>query len=188
MEMPVALTKAVVLLSSSKLPYSLSFRSVSSGHVSRLIALRTDSELAHFHSTFASVTRDNSMFCTPKQTCVVQPGECEWLLVSDVTTRVKWRCLHYFRRGELVKARNEVSGADRSLAFTRRWRMCSSVFRSTRSRSFVLMRTFFFFFSFVDRQNIYSCKSDLFANFSAGYIFFCALWMWMFLSFYFSQL
>ena len=36
--MPVALTKAAVLLSSSRLPYSLSVRSVGSGHVSRLIA------------------------------------------------------------------------------------------------------------------------------------------------------
>ena len=33
----------------------------------------------------------------------------------------------------------------------------------------------FFYFSFVDRQNTYSCKSDLFANFSAVYIFPCTL-------------
>ena len=32
-----------------------------------------------------------------------------------------------------------------------------------------------FSFSFVDRQNTYSCKSDLFANFSAVYIFPCTL-------------
>ena len=38
MEMPVALTKAAVLLSSPRLPYSLSLRSVGSGHVSPLIA------------------------------------------------------------------------------------------------------------------------------------------------------
>ena len=33
----------------------------------------------------------------------------------------------------------------------------------------------FFSFSFVDRQNTYSCKSDLFANFSAVYILPCTL-------------
>ena len=33
----------------------------------------------------------------------------------------------------------------------------------------------FFLFSFVDRQNTYSCKSGLFANFSAVYIFPCTL-------------
>ena len=38
MKMPVVLTKAAVLLSSSKLPYSLSLSSVGSGHMSRLIA------------------------------------------------------------------------------------------------------------------------------------------------------
>ena len=38
MEMPVALTKTAVRLSSSRLPYSLSLRSLRSGHVSRLIA------------------------------------------------------------------------------------------------------------------------------------------------------
>ena len=35
--------------------------------------------------------------------------------------------------------------------------------------------SFFFFFFFFDRQNTYSCKSDLFANFSAVYIFPCTL-------------
>ena len=33
----------------------------------------------------------------------------------------------------------------------------------------------FFSFSFVDRQNTYSCKSDLFANFNAVDIFLCTL-------------
>ena len=33
----------------------------------------------------------------------------------------------------------------------------------------------FFSFSFVDRQNTYGCKSDLFANFGAFYIFPCTL-------------
>ena len=33
----------------------------------------------------------------------------------------------------------------------------------------------FFSLSFVDRQNTYSCNSDLFANFSAVYIFPCSL-------------
>ena len=107
------------------------------------------------------------------QRCVAQPGKREWMLGSDVTTQVKWCCLHYFQWQKLVNARWKVSGAERSLAFKRRWRMCSSVFRTNRSWSFVLMQTFSF--SFLDRQNTYSCKSDLFANFSAVYIFPCTL-------------
>ena len=38
MEMPVVLTKVAVLLSSSRLPHSLSLSGVGSGHMSRLIA------------------------------------------------------------------------------------------------------------------------------------------------------
>ena len=66
--------------------------------------------------------------------------------------------------------------------------MCFSDFRTSRSRSFVFMQTFsvFFFCVFVclfvfvvvvvvDRQNTYSCKSDLFVNFCAVYVFPCTL-------------
>ena len=69
----------------------------------------------------------------------------------------------------VTKARSNARGAGRSLAFKTRWRMCFSGFGTSRSRSFVFMQTF----SLVDRQNTYSCKNDLLANFSVVYIFPC---------------
>ena len=74
----------------------------------------------------------------------------------------------------MTKVRSNAREAGRSLAFKTRWWMCFSGFRTSHSRSFVFMQTFFSF-SFVDRQNTYSCKSDLFANFSAVYTFPCTL-------------
>ena len=73
----------------------------------------------------------------------------------------------------VMKAKSNAREAERSLAFKTRRRMCFSGFRTSRSGSF--FHANFFSFSFVDRQNTYSCKSDLFANFSAVYIFPCTL-------------
>ena len=85
---------------------------------------------------------------------------------------VTWSGVAYTTSG--FKARSNARWRGRSLAFKTRWRMCFSGFRTSRSPSFVFMKTFSFFF-FFDRQNTYSCKSDLFANFSAVYIFPCTL-------------
>ena len=46
---------------------------------------------------------------------------------------------------------------------------------SYKSFTIICFRANFFSFSFVDRQNTYSCKNDLFANFSVVYIFSCTL-------------
>ena len=46
---------------------------------------------------------------------------------------------------------------------------------SYNSFTIICSRANFFSSSFVDRQNTYSCKSDLLANFSEVYIFFHAL-------------
>ena len=83
-----------------------------------------------------------------------------------------WSGVAYTTSGS--KARSHARWRGRSLTFKTRWRMCFSGFRTSRSPSFVFMKTFSLFF-FFDRQNTYSCKSDLFANFSAVYIFPCTL-------------
>ena len=60
---------------------------------------------------------------------------------------------------------------------------------SYKSFTIICFHANFFSFSFVDKQNTYSCKSDLFTNLkknSVQFIFFHALWMAIFLSFYFS--
>ena len=55
-------------------------------------------------------------------------------------------------------------------------KMADVFFRlSYKSFMIICFHANFFSFSFVDRQNTYSCKSDLFANFSAVYIFPCTL-------------
>ena len=46
---------------------------------------------------------------------------------------------------------------------------------SLKSFTIICLHADFFSFSFVDRQNTYSYKSDLFANFRAVYIFPCTL-------------
>ena len=53
----------------------------------------------------------------------------------------------------------------------------ADVFFRLSYKSFMIMcfHANFFSFSFVDRQNTDSCESDLFANFSAVYIFPCTL-------------
>ena len=114
------------------------------------------------------------------QRCVTQPGECEWMLRSDVTKQVKWCCLHYFRRWKLVNAMWKASGADRSLAFQRRWRMCFSIFRTTCSRSFVLMQTFSLLILLTDKTR--TAIKEIYFLISVH-----ALWMAIFLSVYFSQ-
>ena len=58
------------------------------------------------------------------------------------------------------KARSNARWRGRSLAFKTRWRMCFSY----KSFTFICFYANFSSFSFVDRQNTYSCKSDLFAN------------------------
>ena len=55
-------------------------------------------------------------------------------------------------------------------------KMADVFFRlSYKSFTIICFHANFFSFSFVDRQNAYSCKSDLFANFSAVHIFPCTL-------------
>ena len=119
------------------------------------------------------------------QRCVAQPSECEWMLGSDVTTRVKWSCLHYFRRGLLVNARRIASEVERSLAFKTRWRMCFSVFRTTCSWSFLLMQTFSLFLLLTGKTH--AAVKVIYLLISVQFIFSHALWMAIFLSFYFSQ-
>ena len=58
------------------------------------------------------------------------------------------------------KARSNARWRWRSLAFKTRWRMCFSY----KSFTFICFHANFSSFSFADRQNTYSCKSDLFAN------------------------
>ena len=47
-----------------------------------------------------------------------------------------------------------------NLSAVKRWRMCFSY----KSFTFICFHANFSSFSFVDRQNTYSCKSDLFAT------------------------
>ena len=54
--------------------------------------------------------------------------------------------------------------------------MADVLFRlSFNSFTIICSHADFFSFPFIDRQNTYSCKSDLFAGFSAVYIFPCTL-------------
>ena len=69
-----------------------------------------------------------------------------------------WSGVAYTTSGS--KARLNARWRGRSLAFNTRWRMCFSY----KSFTFICFHANFSSFSFVDRQNTYSCKSDLFAN------------------------
>ena len=69
-----------------------------------------------------------------------------------------WSGVAYTTSGS--KARSNARWPGRSLAFKTRWRMCFSY----KSFTFICFHANFSSFSFVDRQNTYSCKSDLFAN------------------------
>ena len=69
-----------------------------------------------------------------------------------------WSSVAYTTSGS--KAMSNARWPGRSLAFKTRWRMCFSY----KSLTFICFHANFSSFSFVDRQNAYSCKSDLFAN------------------------
>ena len=69
-----------------------------------------------------------------------------------------WSGVAYTTSGS--KARSNARWRGRSLAFKTRWRVCFSY----KSFTFICFHANFSSFSFVDRQNTYSCKSDLFAN------------------------
>ena len=62
----------------------------------------------------------------------------------------------------------EASGTARSLAFKKKM---ADVFFQLLYNSFMIICSHanIFSFSFVDRQNMQSCKSNLFANFRAGF-------------------
>ena len=85
----------------------------------------------------------------------------------------------------VTKARSNTRGAGRSLAFKTRWQMCFSNFRTSRSRSFVFMQTFSLFLLLADKTR--TAVKVIYLLISVQSIFFHALWMVMFLSFYFSQ-
>ena len=70
-----------------------------------------------------------------------------------------WSGVAYTTSGS--KARSNARWRGRSLAFKTRWRMCFSY----KAFTFICFHANFSSFSFVDRQNTYSCKSDLFANY-----------------------
>ena len=85
------------------------------------------------------------------------------------------------------KARSNARWRGRSLAFKTRWRMCFSGFHTSRSPSFVFMQTFSLFLLLTDK----TCAAVkviylLIKKISVQFIFFHALWMAIFLSFYFS--
>ena len=65
-----------------------------------------------------------------------------------------WSGVAYTTSGS--KARSNARWRGRSLAFKTRWRMCFSY----KSFTFICFHANFSSFSFVDRQNTYSCKSD----------------------------
>ena len=83
------------------------------------------------------------------------------------------------------KARSNARWRGRSLAFKTRWRMCFSGFRTSRSRSFVFMKTFSLFLLLTDKTR--TAVKVIYLLISVQFIFFHALWMAIFLSFYFSQ-
>ena len=73
------------------------------------------------------------------------------------------------------KARSNARWRGRSLAFKTRWRMCFSGFRTSRSPSFVFMKTFslFFFFFLTDRTR--TAGKVIYLLISVQFIFFHAL-------------
>ena len=75
---------------------------------------------------------------------------------------------------KLVNARKE--GERKGKVPSIQNKMADVLFPSSyKSFTIICFHPNFFSFSFVDRQNTYSCKSDLFANFNAVYIFPCSL-------------
>ena len=83
----------------------------------------------------------------------------------------------------VTKAISNARGAGRSLAFKTRWRMCFSVFCTSHSGSFVFMQTFFLLLTNKTRTAV----KVICLLISVQFLFFHALWMAIFLSFYFSQ-
>ena len=84
---------------------------------------------------------------------------CRMLVNARVwRNNASWSGVAYTTSGS--KARSNARWRGRSLAFKTRWRMCFSY----KSFTFICFHANFSSFSFVDRQNTYSCKSDLFAN------------------------
>ena len=97
-----------------------------------------------------------------------------------------WSGVAYTTSGS--KARSNARWRGRSLTFKTRWRMCFSGFRTSRSPSFVFMKTFslFFFFFFLLTDRTRTAVKMIYLLISVQFIFFHALWMVIFLSFYFS--
>ena len=85
----------------------------------------------------------------------------------------------------VTKARSNARGAGRSLAFKTRWRMCFSVSHTSRSWSFVFKQTFSLFLMLTDKTR--TAVKVIYLLISVQFIFFHALWMAIFFSFYFSQ-
>ena len=90
------------------------------------------------------------------------------------------------------KARSNARWQGRSLAFKTRWRMCFSGFRTSRSPSFVFMQTFSLFLLLTDKTRtavkmIYLLIKKIKIKNSVQFIFFNALSMAIFLSFYSVQ-
>ena len=112
MEIPVVLTKAAVLLSSSRLPYSLSLSSVGSGHMSCLIASCSrqccsrcsavmmsalhghisDSPTLNLSYVSSSQPEKNKLFWS------VQFVEAVWLVVVWVLLPPWWWSFHQYKR------------------------------------------------------------------------------------------
>ena len=94
------------------------------------------------------------------------------MLGSDVTTRVKWRCL-------LLPARNaseregEGERSGKVPSIQNKMADVFSIFHTTRSRSFVLMQAFSLFCLLTDKSRT-AVKVNLFANISAVF-FLCTL-------------
>ena len=76
---------------------------------------------------------------------------------SDVTTQVEVALPTLLPVRKLGRMQG---GGEGPLHSNTRWRMCFSY----KSFTFICFHANFSSFSFVDRQNTYSCKSDLFAN------------------------
>ena len=137
--------------------------------------LDLDYTFIKFGATSGVIVCTSEVRCPARRTRV---NAREWRNnASEVATSTCFRML--------VKVRMEGEWRVRSLAFKRRWRMCSSSFRTTCSRSFVLMQTFFLFLFLTDK--IRKAVKAIYLLISVQVVFFHALWLAIFLSFYFSQ-
>ena len=92
---------------------------------------------------------------SPKARC---PARRMLVNAREWRNNASWSGVAYTTSGS--KARSNARSRGRSLAFKTRRRMCFSY----KSFTFICFHANFSSFSFVDRQNTYSCKSDLFAN------------------------